>query len=74
MALDIKEIISELVEKISKDDDLRKQFQKDPIKTVEKLTGMDLPDDLLEKVADGIKAKLTIDDLGDAAKLLKKLF
>ena len=74
MALDIKEIISELVEKISKDDELRKQFQKDPIKTVEKLTGVDLPDDLLEKVADGIKAKLTIDDLGDAAKLLKKLF
>lgn len=74
MAPDIKKIIGELVEKISKDDDLQKQFKKDPLKTVEKLTGVDLPDDLLEKVADGIKAKLTIDDLGDAAKLLKKLF
>lgn len=74
MTQDIKKIIGELVEKISKDDDLQKQFKKDPLKTVEKLTGVDLPDDLLEKVADGIKAKLAIDDLGDAAKLLKKLF
>jgi len=74
MALDIKEIISELVEKISQDDALQKQFKANPIKTVEKLTGVDLPDDLIEKVVDGVKAKLAIDDLGDAAKLLKKLF
>lgn len=74
MALDIKEIISELVEKISQDDALQKQFKTNPIKTVEKLTGVDLPDDLIEKVVDGVKAKLAIDDLGDAVNLLKKLF
>ena len=76
MSLDIKAIIADLVEKILKDDDLKAQFKKNPIKTVEKLTGVDLPDDLMEKVVDGIKARIKLDDLdlGDAAKLLKKLF
>ena len=72
--MDIKEKISELVEKISKDDDLQAQFKKDPVKAVEKLLDVDLPDDLIEKVVDGVKAKLTADKVGDALGALKKLF
>ena len=72
--MDIKEIISELVEKISKDDDLQEQFKKDPVKAIEKLLNVDLPDDLIEKVVDGVKAKLTVDKVGDALGALKKLF
>ena len=71
---EIKELIAQLGEKVSKDEELQKKFKKDPIKTVEELTGLDLPDDLMEKVVDALKAKLTLDDLGDAAKFLKKLF
>ena len=37
---------------------------KDPVKTVEELTGVDLPDDAINKVVDGVKAKLTADKLG----------
>ena len=40
--MDIKEKISEVVEKIMKDDDLREQFQKEPVKAVEKVIGVDL--------------------------------
>ncbi len=63
--MDIKAKITELVEKIKKDDDLLESFKKDPIKTVEKLLGVDLPDDQLEKLVDGIKAKISLDDIGE---------
>jgi len=72
--MDIKGQISEMVEKITKDKDLREQFQKDPVKAVEKVLGVDLPDDLVEKIVAGVKGKMTADKLSDAAGLLKKLF
>lgn len=74
MAMDVKEMISQLVEKIAKDDALKAQFQKEPVKAVEKVLGVDLPDDLVEKIIDGVKAKMTVDNIADAASFLKKLF
>jgi hypothetical protein len=64
MALDIKGKIDELVKKIKSDKDLAAKFQKDPIKTVEGLIGVDLPDGQVEKIVDGIKAKISLDKLG----------
>ena len=64
--MNIKEKIEELVEKIKNDKDLMKKFQTDPIKTIEELVGMDLPDDQIEKLAEGIKAKISLDKLGGA--------
>ena len=72
--MDIKQKIEELVEKISSDKALQAQFKADPIKAVEKLLGVDLPDDVIEKIVDGVKAKLTADKLSDAAGALKGLF
>lgn len=72
--MDIKEKISEIVEKVKNDKALQAQFQKDPVKAVETLLGVHLPDDLLEKVVDGVKAKLTADKLSGAMGALKKLF
>ncbi len=63
--MDIKEKIEELVEKIKNDDDLLKNFKEEPVKTIEKLIGIDLPDDQIEKLIDGIKAKLTFDNVTD---------
>ncbi len=62
--MDIKEIITSTVQKITSDEKLREKFMKDPVKTVEELTGVDLPDDAINKVVDGVKAKLTADKLG----------
>lgn len=70
----IKAKIEEIVEKFAKDDALRAQFQKDPVKTVEKLLGVDLPDDVVDQVVKGVKGKLTADKLSGAADALKKLF
>ena len=72
--MDIKKKIEEIAEKVTKDEALRAQFQKDPIQAVEKLLGVDLPDDMVEKVAAGVKAKLNGDKLSGAADSLKKLF
>ena len=72
--MDIKEQINKLVEKITKDEDTRALFQKDPVKAVEKVLGVDLPDDMVEKIVAGVKAKLAGDKLSDAMGALKKLF
>ncbi len=64
--MDIKAKIEELVEKIKSDKNLLAKFKSDPIAAVEGLIGIDLPNDQIEKIVDGIKAKLQIDDIGDA--------
>lgn len=64
--MDIKAKITELVDKIKKDPDLAAKFQKEPVATVEALTGIDLPDDQTQKIVEGVKAKLSMDKLGGA--------
>lgn len=63
--MDIKAKIEELVNEIKKDDKFLEKFKKDPIKTVEGLIGIDLPNDQIEKLVDGIKAKISLDSIGD---------
>ena len=72
--MDIKAKIEELVNKIKNDKDLLAKFQKDPITTVEGLIGIDLPNDQIEKLVEGIKAKISLDKLGDLGAGLGKLF
>ena len=74
MAIDIKEKIEELVEKIKKNPAMLKKFKENPVKVVEELVGIDLPDEMIEKVVDGVKAKLTADKVGDALGALGGLF
>ena len=64
--MDIKAKIEELTKKITSDKDILAKFQKEPVKTVEGLIGIDLPDDQIEKVVEGIKAKISLDKLGGA--------
>ena len=72
--INIKDMIEELVEKILSDKELKEKFMKDPITVVEKLIGIDLPNDKIEKLVDGIKAKITVDDISDALGALGSLF
>ena len=61
----LKDKIEEVVEKIKSDKDIAAKFQKDPIAVVEKLLGVDLPNEQLEQVVDAIKAKIDLDKIGD---------
>lgn len=72
--MDIKEKIEEIVEKIKKDPDFKEDFMKDPEKAIEKLTGIDIPDGMADKVIDGVKAKIAGDKLSGAMDSIKKLF
>lgn len=63
--MDIKAKINELVEKIKGDENLLANFKSEPVKTVEKLIGVDLPDDKIASIVDGIKAKISFDSIGD---------
>ena len=74
MSFDVKAKIDELVSKLQKDPAMLKSFQEDPIKTVENLTGVDLPDDQLKPLVAGIKTKLAASDLGGKLNGLKNLF
>lgn len=72
--MDIKAKIEEIVDKVKGDEKLLEKFKDDPVKTVEKLLGVDLPDDIIEKVVDGVKANISVDKLSGALGSLKKLF
>lgn len=69
--MDIKQKIEEIVEKLKSDKTAAEDFKKDPVKAIEKLVGVDLPDGAIEKIVDGVKAKLSLDKLGGAAGELK---
>ena len=70
----IKEKIEEIVEKIKNDKDIASKFQKDPVKTIEGLIGMDLPDAQVQQIIDAVKAKIDIDKIGDVLGGLGGLF
>ena len=63
--MDIKAKIAEIVEKIKNDIIFASDFQKDPVTAVERVIGVDLPNDLIEKIIDGVKAKISVDDVKD---------
>lgn len=72
--MDIKGKIDEIVEKLKKDPDLLNKFQHDPVKTLEGLTGIDLPDEQIKPVIAGIKAKIGTSGVADALGKITKLF
>lgn len=72
--MDIKEKISDIVKELTTNKSLKEDFEKDPVKVIEKLVGVDLPDETVEKIIDGVKAKLTVDGVSKAANALKGLF
>lgn len=62
--MDIKAKAAELVEKIKKDPALLAKFRENPVKVLESLLGMDLPDDQIMQLAELIKAKIDLDKVG----------
>ena len=72
--MDVKEQIKTAVDRITKDKKLQEQFQKEPVKALESVLGVDLPDDMINQVIDGVKAKLTVDKVSDSVDALQGLF
>ena len=72
--MDIKEKIEQTVKKLMENPKLLQKFEKEPVKVIEELIGVDLPDDLVNQLIDGIKAKLALEKAGDVLQGLGKLF
>ena len=72
--MEIKEQIEKMAKQGLSDEKLMDLFKKDPIKAVEKILGVDLPDDIVEKIVAGVKAKITADTAKDVMGALKKFF
>ena len=72
--MDIKKKIEEIAKKLISDKNLMQKFEKNPAKVIEELLEVDLPDDLVNQIVEGVKAKINLDKVGDALKGLSGLF
>ncbi|MBQ4264362.1 MAG: hypothetical protein IJB85_02495 [Clostridia bacterium] len=72
--MDIQKIIAEAVKALTENEALLKAFNENPAKTLESMLGIDLPDDKINAVVAGVKAKLGLDDVMAMAGKLKGLF
>ena len=70
----IKANIEKAVAKIMKDKDLRKKFDTNPAAVIEELIGVDLPDEIVNQIVAGIRAKLAKDKLGCMLSGLGEIF
>lgn len=71
---DIKELAEKAVETIKGDDNLLESFKTNPIKVVEKVLKIDLPDEILEKIVEIVKTKINVDDAKEALGKIAGLF
>ena len=73
--MDIQKIISDVIIRLSSQPDLINSFLSNPVALLEKTFGIDLPDEQINQVIEGVKGQLDLSklDLKDAAGLLDKL-
>lgn len=72
--MDIKAKIEQVVTKLMSDKNLLNKFNRNPVAVIEELVGVDLPDDLVNQLISGIKAKITADQVGNVLGGIGKLF
>ena len=72
--MDIKAKIDQIVKKLTTDKTLMDRFEKNPASVIEQFIGIDLPDEQVNQLIDGIKAKIKLDQVGDVLGGIGKLF
>ena len=72
--MDIKAKIEEIVQKLLSDKNLMAKFDRNPAAVIEELIGIDLPNDQVNQLINGIKAKIKLDQGGDVLGGIGKLF
>lgn len=63
--MDIKAKIDEVVNKVKSDDKFAEKFKSEPVKAVEDVLGVDLPDDQVNGIIEGVKAKVNLSGVTD---------
>ena len=72
MAVDVKEMVEQVVSKAKNDPDFMKKLQSDPEKTIESVIGVDVPDGAVDQVLAAVKSKVTLDKISGVMNMLKK--
>ena len=72
--MDIKAKIEEIVKKLAADKTIMARFECNPASVIEEYIGVDLPDDQVNQLVEGIKAKMKLDQVGDMLGGIGKLF
>lgn len=70
----MKEKIEEIIKKVKDDPKFMDKFKENPAKAVEEVIGVELPCEQVNKIVDGVKAKISIDNGNDALDKIKGLF
>lgn len=77
MAIDIKKEAAKLIETIQKNPKLVSEFTKDPVKFIEKKTGLDLPDEQINKIIKQVKKEIEknidTEKIAKGIEIIKKL-
>ena len=63
--MDIKAKIDEVVNKVKSDSSFADKFKSEPVKAVEDVLGVDLPDDAVKNIVEGVKAKINVGGVVD---------
>ena len=72
--MEIKEKIEKVVKKLLSDKNLMDKFEKNPAKVIEELIEVDLPDELVNQIVEGVKAKINLEKVSGALGALGGLF
>lgn len=59
--MDIKAKVEEILEKVKDDKEFKEEFKESPVKALENLLGVDLPDEQMKALVEGVKAKLNME-------------
>ena len=72
--MDIKAKVEEIVKKLLADKNLMARFERNPASVIEEFIGIDLPDAQINQVVEAVKAKIKLDQVGDALGAIGGLF
>ena len=72
--MDIKAKIEEVVKKLMNDKSLMAKFERNPASVIEEFVGVDLPDQQVNQLIEGIRAKIKLEQVGDVLGGIGKLF
>ena len=74
MAVDVKALIEKVFDKLEEKGITLEKFSENPVKILEDILGVDLPDDKIDDIIDGVKLKLGADKAKDILGTLGGLF
>ena len=72
--MDILEKVEEVIKNIGDNKDIKEKFDKEPVKVIESILGVDLPDEIVNKIINTVRSKINVDSLDDVTDMIGGFF